>query len=78
MFEAKTRFSEIARWVMATGKSVRVTMRGKRGVRIVPDTPDEDQKARRLHALRAIREVREQILPASREEILKDLAEGRR
>lgn len=77
MFEAKTKFSEIAKRVQSTGRSVRVTNRGRPVVEIAPAKPDQGPRRARRDVFKDLTHLRETLPKSSFEQIKHDIAEGR-
>ena len=78
MFEAKTKFSEIARKVKSTGRAVRVTNRGEPVVDITPVAEQAGARRSRQEVFAELMEFRKQLTKATLAEIRQDIAEGRR
>ncbi len=76
--QAKTRFSEIARQVKSTGKSVRVVSRGKPVVEIIPAQSIDSDRPSRHEVIGEMNKLRTRLAKSSLAQIRKDIAEGRR
>lgn len=77
MFQAKTKFSEIARKVKSTGRAVRVTNRGEPVVDITPVRAEGGVRRERHEVFAELMEFRKELTKASLEDIRRDIAEGR-
>lgn len=77
MFEAKTKFSEIAKRVQATGRPVRVTNRGEPMVEITPVKPTPTSRRPPAAVFADLARLRTSLAKSSSEQIKADLAEGR-
>lgn len=78
MFDAKTRFSEIARRVKETGQPVRITNRGEEMVDIVPIGSRSENRRSKGEALVELSRLRKTFPKSSIKQINADIAEGRR
>jgi prevent-host-death family protein len=78
IFEAKTRFSEIAKRVKETGQPVRVTNRGEQMVDIIPILPRTSGRRTREQAFAELSRLRRELPKSSLAEIRADIQEGRR
>jgi len=78
MFDAKTRFSEIARLVKETGQPVRITNRGEQMVDIVPIGSNSGNRRSRENAFAELSRLRRTLPKSSIKQIQADIAEGRR
>jgi prevent-host-death family protein len=77
IFQAKTKFSEIAKRVKSTGRPVRVTNRGEPVVEIVPVTNGKSGRRSKREAIQELMRLRDTLPKVSVEEIKRDIAEGR-
>lgn len=79
MFDAKTRFSEIAKLVKKTGQPVRITNRGEEMVDITP-IPAQSAEGRRSRkrAFAELSRLRRELPKTSFAKIKADIEEGRR
>jgi prevent-host-death family protein len=78
IFEAKTRFSEVAKQVQATGQPVRVTNRGKEMVDITPIAARATRRRTREQAFLELSRLRQKLPKSSLSQIKADIAKGRR
>lgn len=78
IFEAKTRFSEIAKRVKETGRPVRVTNRGQEMVDIIPVASQSVGKRTKSQALAELAELRRSLPKMTSQKIKADIAHGRR
>jgi prevent-host-death family protein len=78
IFEAKTRFSEIAKRVKETGQPIRVTSHGEEMVDIMPIAPRIAGRRTKAQAIAELEELRKTLPKTSMKEIQADIAFGRR
>ena len=78
IFEAKTRFSEIAKRVKESGQPIRVTNRGEEMVDITPISPRRAGRRSKAQAFLALSRLRSELPKTSFAQIKADIAEGRR
>ena len=78
IFDAKTRFSEIAKRVKKTGRAVRVTNRGEEIVDITPIPAHPSGRRTRRQAFEELSRLRRELPKTSFDQIKADIAEGRR
>ena len=78
MFDAKTRFSEIAKRVKETGQPIRITNRGEEMVDIVPVESRAENRRSKSQALATLSKLRRTLPKSSIKQINADIAEGRR
>ena len=78
LFEAKTHFSAIVERVRETGVPVRVTRRGQPVVDISPVRSDEPEKMTREEMFATVEAMRGTFEPATHEEIMEMIQDGRR
>jgi prevent-host-death family protein len=78
MFEAKTRFSEIARLVQQTGQPVRVTNRGQEMVDITPVSKPVKQRRSKAQAVALLSALGKTLPKTSAKQIKADIQQGRR
>ena len=78
MFDAKTRFSEIAKRVKRTGRPVRVTNRGEEMVDITPIPARSIGRRTRKQAIEELSRLRRELPKTSLAQIKADIKEGRR
>jgi len=78
IIEAAMRFSEIAKRVKETGQPVRVTSLGEEIVDITPIQPHPVSRNSKDHAFLMLSQLRLDLPKQSMEDIISDIAEGRR
>jgi len=78
IFEAKTRFSEIAKRVKQTGQPVRITNRGEQMVDIIPIRSEPVGRRTKAQAFAELSRLRHELPKTSLKQIKADIAEGRR
>ncbi len=78
VFDAKTRFSEIAQQVKESGQAVRITKRGEEMVDITPIPSRPAGRRSREQAFAALAELRHTLPKTTLKQIKADIALGRR
>ena len=78
IFDAKTRFSEIAKRVKDTGQPVHVTNRGEEMVDITPIPARSIGRRTREQAFAELTRLRRELPKSSLAQIKADIEEGRR